>query len=192
MANKFIDIIIDFEKNFPTDDSNLEALEQNFYVEDDIFQSDESDNEDEESGLNEEDKESWSYLATIKKETRITLEILKSQLLDLCKCEIQKKISLILHFTYELEDFQPSNSKLITLKNSIIQEFKECISSSREAFKNIKKNCHHEVKNFQNEFRSIIEDQGNTDEFVNKQLGKSKIKLLHVNSLCKHGYTILQ
>ena len=124
--------------------------------------------------MNEEDKESWSYLATIKKETRIPLNILSSQVLDLCKCEIEKKLSVILHFTYELEDFQSLNRKLMIIKNSLLQEFKECISSSREVFKNLTKDCHHEVKDMQNEFRNIIEEGGNTDEFVRKQLGKIK------------------
>ena len=174
VANRFSDMIVAFEKNFQVDDGNFEALEQNFYAEDDIFQSEESDDEEEESTINDEDKESWSYLATIKKETRIPLSILRSQILELCKCEIEKKISVILHFSYELEDFQSQNGKLITLKTSLLKEFKACISSSREVFKNIKSDCHHEVKNLQNEFRNIIEEGGNTDEFVRKQLGKIK------------------
>ena len=82
VANRFSDMIIDFEKNFPVDNANFDALDQHFYAEDDIFQSED---EDEANEINDEDSESWSYLATIKKETGTTIEILMSGIQDLCK-----------------------------------------------------------------------------------------------------------
>ena len=171
VANRFSDMIIDFEKNFPVDDANFEALDQHFYVEDDIFQSED---EDEANERNDEDSESWSYLATIKKETGPTIAMLMSGIQDLCKCEIEKKISIILHFTYELESFQPQNNKLIAHKNTLLHEFKECVSSSRETFKSMKGNCHHEVNILQNEYTNIIEEGGNIDVFVGKKASQNK------------------
>ena len=124
VANKFSDMIISLEKIFSLDKEEVlnPEPEDSVYVEDEIYLSDDEDEEDDE---NYEDT-SYSFeeiiqlkkIKNVKYESRKNVFWLKTNLANLCKCGVEKKISYLLELQFQLEKMQVEHSDLLALKKN--------------------------------------------------------------------------
>ncbi len=98
VANKFSDMILQFEITSGEEQIVNPDSEQAFYVEDEMYISDEEFEEDDalfENFSSEEDIKVWNEIQLMKKETRQAVFMLKTSTANLCKCQIERKISFI-------------------------------------------------------------------------------------------------
>ena len=160
VANKFSDMILSLEENTEADEIFNPDPEQAFYVEDEIYVSDDELDDDDDvpegSDVSLEELDSWNQMKNMKIETRQSVHLLKTNTANLCKCEVERKISFILNQKFQLEKMSVVHNKLTTLKDFLMNEFSSCIESSRYVFKSISRNCHHEYNTMQQTWIKLL------------------------------------
>ena len=184
VANKFSDMIISMEKIFSTEHEELvnPEAEDSFYVEDEIYLSDDEDEDDDEIDENTtysfQEMVELKKIKNIKNESRKNVFWLKTNLANLCKCGVEKKISYLMELKFQLEKMNVEHSQLLAVKNALMNEFSECIEISRKYFKTTPKNCHHKLNNLSYEIENVINGNENnpekTHKFVENQAKKIK------------------
>ena len=182
VANKFSDMILEFEQKPGMEEIINPDSEQAFYVEDEIYISDDelTDDDDilgDDSFISEADLNNWNEIRSKRSETRQTLYIIKNDI-NLCKCSLERKISYILKHKFELEKLTVSDKKLKDTYEKLLKEFSICIEHGRSRFRNQSTNCNHEEYNILNsDVKRVTEtrrDPEKTAKFVEEQLVKIK------------------
>ena len=117
IANKFSDMVLEFETKPVAEIINPDS-EQAFYVEDEIYLSDDEFEDDDDDNLlqdqliSEEDMQFWNEIRSMKIDSRQTVYILKTNTGIFCKCELERKISFILKLQFKLEKISVTNKSL--------------------------------------------------------------------------------
>merc|ERR1712030_311672 len=95
-------------------------------------------------------------MGNIKNESRKNVFWLKTNLANLCKCGVEKKISYLMELKFQLEKMNVEHSQLLDFKNNLMNKFSECIEISRKYFKTTPKNCHLQLNNLSHDIENII------------------------------------
>ena len=151
VANKFSDMILELEKMPGLEEIVNPDSEQAFYVEDEIYLSDDEfedddDSIDVESFCEEEDMNKWNQIKSAKSETHKTIFMIKNDI-TLCKCALERKISFILKHKFDLEKITVNNTKSKEIYEKLLNDFSDCIEHGRSRFRNQLQNCNHEEYN---------------------------------------------
>ena len=108
VANKFSDMIISLERLSSTECEEIfnPEPEDSFYVEDEIYLSDDDDDDDneydEETIYSFEDIIQLNEIKNIKNESRKNVFWLKTNLANLCKCGVEKKMTYLMDLKFNL------------------------------------------------------------------------------------------
>ena len=149
---------------------------------DDDLEDDDLEDDDydflEESAFSAEEIDILNQLKTMKKETNHSIYLLKTNIANICKCEIERKISFILNKKFQLEKIKVEHEKLTSIKHQLSKEFSDCIENSRSLFRSTLKNCHHEYNTLSSDIANFVEknevNSEKTFAFVEKQTLKIK------------------
>jgi hypothetical protein len=93
----------------------------------------------------------------MKKETNHAIYLLKTNIANICKCEIERKISFILNKKFQLEKIKVEHEQLTSIKHQLSKEFSDCIENSRSLFGSALKNCHHEYNTLSSDIANFVE-----------------------------------
>ena len=182
VANKFSDMILELEKMPGLEEIVNPDSEQAFYVEDEIYLSDDEfedddDSIDVESFCAEEDMNIWNQIKSARSETRKTIFMIKNDI-TLCKCALERKISFILKHKFDLEKIIVNNTKSKEIYEKLLNDFSDCIEHGRSRFRNQLQNCNHEEYNtLSSDVKKVIETRSDSEKaskFVEEQLSKIK------------------
>ena len=162
VANRFSDYVFIFEKSNASfkDDFLTIDPEDAVYVEDELSSDEdeyENENEDLTEDFSEEDITNSHKLKDIRKESRQSIFWLRSNIENLCKCGIERKLSQIMELQYQLQQIDVNQEKLVALKATLIGEFSEVIMISRNRFKEMNKNCHHKQSDISHDIKNVVE-----------------------------------
>ena len=185
VANKFSDMIISLEKLLSDEiEENLNPdPEDEMYVEDEIYLSDEDEDDDDEELLGSlpfEEVVNFKIMKKIKSESCSDAYWLKtnSNLKKLCKCGVIRKISSLMQAKYDLEKLKVEDSKAIAFKNELLKEFSACVEIGRRHLSGMEKNCHHKINSLSDDVENIIKNNEKnpvrTMEFVSSACKKIK------------------
>jgi hypothetical protein len=182
VANKFSDMILSFEQSPEEEELCNPDSEQAFYVEDEIYISDDELEDDDDflegSSFSAEEIDILDQLKTMKKETKHAIYLLKTTIANFCKCEIERKISFILNKKFQLEKTKVEHEKLTSIKYQLSKEFSDYIENSRSVFRSASKNCNHEYDTVSSDIVNFVEknemNAEKTFAFVEKQTLKIK------------------
>ena len=110
---------------------------------------------------------------------------LKTNLANLCKWGVEKKISYLMELKFKLEKMNVEHAELLALKSNLISEFSDCIEISRKYFKTTPKNCHHILNNLSNDIENVINGNESNPEktlhYVDNQVKKIKEKVMKLS-----------
>lgn len=178
VANKLSDMIIELEQPLVDEEIFNPDSEESYYVEDEVYLSDDEDDDDMLEDYDEEEIEQCNAMIKIKQDSRQAVYWIKSNVEDLCKCAVQRKIALVISLKFQLDKMNIDNSKLADIRNGLLTDFDLCIDISNNFFKKYPENCHHERKEIQNDIENFIKDNEyhpeKTMQFVRKQTRKIK------------------
>ena len=122
---------------------------------DDDFEDDDDDLEG--PSISAEEIDILNQLRTMKKETYHVIHLLKTNITNICKCEIERKISFILNKKFQLEKIKIEHEKLKSVKYQLLKELSDCIENSRSLFKSTLNNCHHEYNTLSSDITNFVE-----------------------------------
>ena len=157
--------------------------EDEMYVEDEIYLSDEDEDDDDEELLGSlpfEEVVNFKIMKKIKSESCSDAYWLKtnSNLKKLCKCGVIRKISSLMQAKYDLEKLKVEDSKAIAFKNELLKEFSACVEIGRRHLSGMEKNCHHKINSLSDDVENIIKNNEKnpvrTMEFVSSACKKIK------------------
>ena len=134
-------MILELEGMIKDDEDNNPPGDLDVYIEDEIHNSDdELDNDDglQTEAFSNEDYEIHFELKRIK-----SVNLLTSSRLVLCKCDVEKQLSVLMENKHKLEKIFVENSVLSDLKVSLLEECNKSIDSGRKHLQKFLENCHH-------------------------------------------------
>ena len=180
VANKLSDCIIAFEQSVNKEDEKRLPVE-NDYLEDEIFQSDDEEELEIPEELSEKEDES-NRILFMKKITKRAMNQLNDETANFCKCQVEKNLALVIHYSFELDQMCANTEQESNLKEVLKDEFKTCISNGRNSLKLYEANCNHPYNRVMADVENIMESNIGSTQFVEdqKQLIKEKIAKVSV------------
>ena len=187
VANRLADMIIDLEIQPAifkqcNDEFHNPDVDEIYYSDEDIFQSDDENEEDEDS--EDEDSIDYEQLSTEEKVLWEEFKLLRKSFKKLswnsgntwnqfCKCQLLKKLSSVMNIKFKVDKSRANliDHQLKTFQMHLSSSIQQTISYGRELL-NSKSNCDHEMNEVYNLFEIIQKGQEGhleeTLEFVQK------------------------
>ena len=178
VANQLSNSIISFERTYKQEGSK-EVPHEDCHLEDEIYQSD--DDNDIDNDRNKVETELLNLILTMKKMTKSAMNQLSNETIHSCKCQLEKNLALLIHYSFELEHIHVESEKTIILKKTLKEDLKNCISKGKQSLKLYKSNCDHEYNKVMSDIENIMENNAvHSTQFIEQQMKLIKERVAKV------------
>ena len=184
VANHFARMIIDLESKIvqvDTQNPTITDPEENNYPEDDPDEDEDKDNNMEEmedspnfDNLEEEDMKIYDQVI-------IAIKTLKNRAVisvDMCKCDLTKRISHLVNILSQIQHLNPVNLELMGVIESTAKKLQELIQTGRGIWKN-KQDCNHKINELQELFNKLLDRKTMSAETVSHYVKQQKNRIKH-------------
>ena len=181
VANHFARMIINLESKLKVDNQNTPITdpEENDYPEDDHVEE-EDDNSDAINDYPQFDDLEEEDLKILDK-VIIAIKTLKTKAefsVNMCKCDITRRISYLVSTFSQIQHLKPVNDELMGIIENTAKNLQELIQTGKGILKN-KQDCNHEINDLQDLFNKLLDKKTLSPEAVSHYVKQQKDRVKH-------------